>query len=1181
MSARKFIQRLQQQGLLDDVVLAELRKQMADSKTRVTAELVAKTLVDKGHLTKFQATKLVGEVTAEAAAEKARQDDDELLGLAPMDDDEPVAPAKPAAPAPSPPKKSKASAPEKKSKPPNEAVDEIVLLEDIADEATFNEGLTPIGAPPSGLTPLMPLTESMGGLSRIESAPMGYSDMLGSGGMGSPSVVDPFGMPLELPPGHRPSKRSKPKNNIWDTKLIVVGGGALIGLLCLGVILFRQLTAESSADMYSKADEQYKAMNYATARVAYEEFGKRYPKDANTSQAKVRVGMSRIRQALEVQKDYQEALTAVQDELPKVQNEIAFNEARTELQTIIPDIAAGFATLAKNTANTEKAQELVDLAEKAMESVNNPVYLPTSFIKQQESKIKAILEDIALAKRSIDREQRLVQTIADIQTALAAQQTAKAFATYRALLNEYPGLDKEERLQKAVLEISQKERDLVQVVDEQPRHAVPETNSVGKQFVLANRSGAVAPGVEKSVALFLVRGSVYALNAADGKMLWRRYVGHETMIQPQAVNAQAGADALVSDLRRQEVLRLKVASGEVLWRFPVQERFSSPVIISQRVFIPAQSGRLYTVDIQSGEATKSIVFPQALNVGPVATSDGTQMFQVSDHSNLYSLAVDSLQCKDVYFVGHKSGSIACPTVYTQSHILVIENGGRDSANVHVIAAKAGQPLTRAQDPFRLKGNVVVPPVVFGRRVLVVTNLAGINVFDVDATNAKQPVTIVASVPPISQLPLTVYPLVDQGRLWTADQRLSRYDIQFAQGKLSRAWIVDEGDTFAGPLQRFGDVLISVRRPQGSSAYVVSAKHCDNRTQFWQTELAVPAGHVTADTARGVRVIGANAVLFAVTKDVLASGYADQPLAVVPSGKGGAFTQAIELDEGRLALYSSHDNERLLIYDPSQENAPLRFLTRPPMSGQITAKPVSFAGGLIVPTDTGVVSLVDPRSGDDLVLPFQPKVEAGTRIQWRRPAVLPGGKELVIADDKQNVYRLAVKDQPRKHLAAVEEFTLEINIVSPLAAVGDLVYGAVRGQSADVVVALQTNGLKPSKEIALQGRVIWGPESVGDVVFVQSNVEGILCLDGTGQQRWAFESKSHGQLAGPPVAVNDAFVFSSIQGTVWSLAGDTGAEQGRIEIGEPLANGPVVFGTRLLLCGTDGAMHVLAIPSPQP
>ncbi|HMC12051.1 MAG TPA: hypothetical protein VKH44_12205, partial [Pirellulaceae bacterium] len=58
---RKVLDLAEQQGLLDGKAIAELRRQVAESKFIITPEAIAKVLVDHGHLTPFQARKVVSQ----------------------------------------------------------------------------------------------------------------------------------------------------------------------------------------------------------------------------------------------------------------------------------------------------------------------------------------------------------------------------------------------------------------------------------------------------------------------------------------------------------------------------------------------------------------------------------------------------------------------------------------------------------------------------------------------------------------------------------------------------------------------------------------------------------------------------------------------------------------------------------------------------------------------------------------------------------------------------------------------------------------------------------------------------------------------------------------------------------------------------------------------------------------
>src|SRR5690606_28959022 len=69
--ARQFLDLLESQQLLAPDILGELRRQVDESKSRLTSEVIARLLVDNGHLTKFQATKLIAELKSPDANKPA------------------------------------------------------------------------------------------------------------------------------------------------------------------------------------------------------------------------------------------------------------------------------------------------------------------------------------------------------------------------------------------------------------------------------------------------------------------------------------------------------------------------------------------------------------------------------------------------------------------------------------------------------------------------------------------------------------------------------------------------------------------------------------------------------------------------------------------------------------------------------------------------------------------------------------------------------------------------------------------------------------------------------------------------------------------------------------------------------------------------------------------------------
>src|SRR5262245_2965716 len=294
--AQRVMDLAEQQGLLDGKAIAELRKQVVQSKFIITPEAIAKVLVDHGHLTPFQARKLVSQALANEPdpveqrvpeKPKPRKPIEDLTFADPADrpptkppevvDLEPIEPeTKPAArPAPKKPVSKpveptsgppKSAAPNRRQDhPPPElkqpvegsTADDFVDLEPVdptphargnrwkTDSAAMSETieLTPIDlsepSPLSSLPPdLAPIDDLFG--------PDPLAAPAGRSASNNPSLVGPLPsdvlVPLQpLAPVQRTAR------NVWDSPLILIGGGALGIILVLFALLFYALTRGSAA----------------------------------------------------------------------------------------------------------------------------------------------------------------------------------------------------------------------------------------------------------------------------------------------------------------------------------------------------------------------------------------------------------------------------------------------------------------------------------------------------------------------------------------------------------------------------------------------------------------------------------------------------------------------------------------------------------------------------------------------------------------------------------------------------------------------------------------------------------------------------------------------------------------------------------------------------------------------
>ncbi|MCA9248379.1 MAG: hypothetical protein KDA42_14735, partial [Planctomycetales bacterium] len=99
---------------------------------------------------------------------------------------------------------------------------------------------------------------------------------------------------------------------------------------------------------------------------------------------------------------------------------------------------------------------------------------------------------------------------------------------------------------------------------------------------------------------------------------------------------------------------------------------------------------------------------------------------------------------------------------------------------------------------------------------------------------------------------------------------------------------------------------------------------------------------------------------------------------------------------------------------------------------------------------------------------------------------------------------------------------------------------------------------------------------GDLVLLVNELEELVAVNSACEIAWRSQL-SYGMLAGAPLAEANQLVFTSIRGTLWRVDPRSGQEIDRHELGQPLASGPVRFGSRVLVAGHDGTVLVAPLP----
>jgi outer membrane protein assembly factor BamB len=1256
ISAEQFIDLLENKDLLPGDLVTRLRVQITQSGKPIPAEAVARRLIEKGYLTPALVKRLLGsgpEKPSAAPSEKrpaAPPPEDEDFGFAPLPEDKPKPaakstktpppadeddlgliplddlpekgpsrptgkpapgktgkptpteddglglipldepPAKPAAPKKPPasaaPKATKPRAAEKPvAKPPAKPAQKAAPPTRPSGGSLLDEELPAAGDLGSvGLTPLDGLLDEHG----LEAgSPLTQPPSAGS--------LGPLAAAAEEKPAEKKKVEKKTKDTSWDSPLMLVGGGALLGFLILGGVLVWVFMRQGGDELLRQANQDYLAGSYTQAIHKYGIYLTDYPTYPGASLAKVRRGLAQMRQAADKSLNWPKALDVAHEVLKEIAPEREFkNEAQKELTALLPAIAQGLAQQAREAHDPA----LVAKTKDALAMVDH--YIPKSM--RPATKLADIQALLALTEREIARTDELKKAVGGMRAAIKAGKTEEAYRLRDALLKQYPSLTAEKDLQEVVLEVSRAAQAAVKNVDEK-REAVREDPPAKFSAALAlacRASNAPPPDAEGRVVAVLAEGAAYGLNAADGKVLWRRPVGvqtngHSPGFVPKAVDAKPGSDVLLVDTSdgRSDVLRVDATNGRLRWRFAVDEPFEAePVVAGAQVLVATNSGRLLSIDLESGATTGYVQLPQGLRVAPCVDLTQRTIYQIAEHSNLFVLPLGEAGAKQVVHLGHDAGSITAPPEIISHFLIVTVNDAAESAAIRVYTLEGSEklpPLSLLQE-VRVEGYIDTPPLAVGVRLLTVTDRGNLYVFELSASDLKRPLVQVgegkAAGADQATLPtpqnLVCYPLLLGSQVFIADCQLTRYDLQASRGKLHPKGIQNEFTTTVQPLAAVGQSVVHARRKMGLPGVIVSAMPLDGGRPFWETRLGTPLlGSPSVDAASGqVSAATATGAVFLVEGKALSGvSVVDQPAAaLLPTDVKQPLTHAVRWENGLMALASVNGPKEVVVFNPKGEQRQLRTIS---LTDPVGSAPMALGKGLLVPSKIGQIIFLDPASGVKRTEPFQPRLEKGVPPVWQEPAAI-NDNEFVLADTRSNLYRIGIKQQPTPHLAPLASATTREPMISPLAVAGTVVYGVDKSKTLG---AYNLQDLVLAQQWPLEGRPVWGPRRVGDRVLLATHDEKaseqqlryrLVCVDADKKLLWQVPLLD-GPLAGSPARIGDKYVLASVHGKLWTVDAATGNTAAEADLGLPLGTGPVVLGDQLLIAGHDGTLYQVKQP----
>jgi hypothetical protein len=237
----------------------------------------------------------------------------------------------------------------------------------------------------------------------------------------------------------------------------------------------------------------------------------------------------------------------------------------------------------------------------------------------------------------------------------------------------------------------------------------------------------------------------------------------------------------------------------------------------------------------------------------------------------------------------------------------------------------------------------------------------------------------------------------------------------------------------------------------------------------------------------------------------------------------------------------------------------------------SSRPQAFQGGIAIGGQEGRIYVIDPARQVNLLEPYQPRAAASESVKRFGPAVIDDDS-LLVSEASGKLTVLSVREEPKPHLEVEKEAALDEPLAIAPVTLGKFAF-AVRESNSLAVIDLAT--LEVIKTTPLGGKPAWGPEVVGDRLFVVTAGNELCCWDGDGEELWKLPL-AHGPLTGAPIRYGDGWILLTRSGGVVRVSAE-GAELAHVATERPLFGRGAVVGQYVVAPGADGTMNLIALP----
>lgn len=1161
MSPRQLLEKLENLGTIDPAVLAKIRGQIDDPQKKVKTKAVLKYLVKKQQISEAQAVQLLKDgvgMPAEVDPDEQQKsyDTDMLTSQLLQEQDEPAPTYEPV---------------DQAGISPSSPIPDATIMDESQFTGEENElvEVSPVRVPSKrdaapievGSDALIPDGDDFSKYGTGMDAGFG-EEYLEAGATGKTTL------------GFVGKKNLKDQ---WQTKWLYIGFGILGFLLIMGAVLTVATMGQQAEDQFKAAMQSFDDNAYQDAVAKFDQYIGDNPRHENVPTAKARRVQSIMASAYSG-RNWNETISTAESLLPPLAEEedSRIDDIREDLGVMLPR------SLLEITERAKKLNDLADMEQELAKTkgykqiIDNPVYIPTSIRKKPTTaaNLAKIDNNLRAIEGQINKEKEYKRAIVQIKQLGEAGETVKAFATFTKLTRNYGDLAARAELLDTMSAISLKERELVKPLEPSLEVAnVARPSPIQSTVVMAARTGQPVESLSGEIVSFLAAGSVYGINAGDGNIVWRKFVGFQTTIQP----LQLDQDSLLAvDQKNHDLLRLEKATGELRWRAAIGEPFLEPVFDDDQIVVTTESGKVLGLDRQSGRAELAAQLPQTANVSCLLANHHPYIYQPGFYSNLYVLSDQDFSCREVFYLGHYKGSIAIPPHSWSGYILVAINGG-DFCDLHVLKpTKNGLELELVQVIKRVTNAPVTSPLQkFGRWMLVTADNGEIRILELNQSDSKNPVRDFASDRFQNSSGQPAYLLTEGSNLWIASQGISRFRIQRTLGQFKRDEIIDHADAFLAPLAKLDENILHVRRRSDSGMLSASLVDATSLEPFWRTDFGGQPVGPPIPSGNAISVVSNQGDLFRLDSQNFEMGLANAAVKASKILEDLKFDFQVPLVENTFACIGPVDQQDFLYADSATTQSKLNRLA--PDASHPACRPLAIGGDLIIASVDGHVARVDPKTGRIVGTQFQPPISPGWSTEWLEPTLLNAGR-LAIAkrqgEDRENKSVLYILDAGNSQsLRKVGELVAENPFKSRLAFDGNAIFGVVSRKENDQLVRISTEDSPAIQNaVDLRGRAVGGPWLVDSGILLKMDNDQLVMWGTEPAMKWSIEL-TNDLFAGAPQNVGTQILLTFRSGKLVVVEPSTGQVINEYELGQPVIHQPLRDGQLMYFCGLDGTVHV--------